>query len=395
MLEQIKQLNEDYFGEIVRLRRTIHQNPELAFEERETARLVIDTLEPLGFDLRTGVARTGIVATLEGAHPGPTVALRGDMDALPIQEENEFDFVSKNAGKMHACGHDAHTSSLLGTAMILARLRDSLHGSVRFLFQPSEERLPGGAKPMIAEGALSGPAAPKAIFGQHVQPDLPAGTIGVRDGMYMASADEIYISVRGTGGHAAGPHLLKTDAVLVASHIVVALQSVISRHCPPDVPSVLTIGRVVADGATNVIPERARLEGTFRAMDETWRFRAHDLMRRIVEHTASAFGAEADLDVQVGYPALYNHAEETDFVRSAAGEYVGTDRVVELDRWYASEDFAWYLKELPGTFYRIGTGNEERGIVHGLHTSRFTIDEEALRVAPGFMAYVAARYTAA
>ena len=393
MLEQIKQLNEEFFGEIVRLRRAIHRNPELAFEERETARLVIETLEPLGLDLRTGVAKTGIVATLEGAHPGPTVALRGDMDALPIQEENGFDFVSRNPGKMHACGHDAHTSSLLGTAMILARLRDSLHGSVRFLFQPSEERLPGGAKPMIAEGALAGPAGPKAIFGQHVQPDLPAGTIGVRDGMYMASADEIYITVRGTGGHAAGPHLLKTDAVLVASHIVVALQSVISRHCPPDVPSVLTIGRVIADGATNVIPERARLEGTFRAMDETWRFRAHDLIRRIVEHTAAAFGAEADLEVQVGYPALYNHADETEFVRSAAAEYVGRDRIVELDRWYASEDFAWYLKELPGTFYRIGTGNREKGIVHGLHTSRFTIDEEALRVAPGFMAYVAARYT--
>ena len=395
MLEKIKQLNEECFGEVVRLRRAIHRNPELAFEERETARLVIDTLEPLGFEIRTGIAKTGVVATLEGGHPGPTVALRGDMDALPIQEENDFDFASKNPGKMHACGHDAHTSSLLGTAMILAQIRDSLHGSVRLLFQPSEERLPGGAKPMIADGALSGPAAPEVIFGQHVQPDLPAGTIGVRDGMYMASADEIYITVRGTGGHAAGPHLLQTDTVLVASHIVVALQSVISRHCPPDVPSVLSIGRIVADGATNVLPERARLEGTFRAMDEAWRFRAHELMRRIIEHTASAFGAEADIDVQVGYPALYNHAAETDFVRSAAGEYVGTDRVVELERWYASEDFAWYLKELPGTFYRIGTGNRERGIVHGLHTSRFTIDEDALRVAPGFMAYLAARYTAA
>lgn len=393
MLDTIKQLNDELFGDVVRLRRTIHRNPELAFEERETARLVVETLEPLGLELRTGVAKTGVVATLEGRRSGPTVALRGDMDALPIHEENEFDFVSKTPGRMHACGHDAHTSSLLGTAMILSRMRDDLHGRFRFLFQPSEERLPGGAKPMMEEGALSGPDAPTAIFGQHVQPDLPAGTIGVRDGMYMASSDEIYVTVRGSGGHAAGPHVLKTDAVLVASHIVVALQSVISRHCPPDVPSVLTIGRLIADGATNVIPEGARLEGTFRAMDETWRFRAHDLIRRIASHTASAMGAEADVDVVVGYPALYNHPEPTDFVRTAATDYVGGDNVVEIDRWYASEDFAWYLRELPGSFYRIGTGNAEKGIAHGLHTSRFTIDEDALRVAPGFMAYLAAKYT--
>lgn len=393
MLDKIKKLNEDLFDEVVRLRRRIHQNPELAFEERETARLVTETLEPLGLEIRTGVARTGVVATLKGAYSGPTVALRGDMDALPILEENEFDFASKNEGKMHACGHDAHTSSLLGTAMILSRLKDELHGSIRFLFQPSEERLPGGAKPMIEEGALAGPAQPRAIFGQHVQPDIPAGKIGVRGGMYMASSDEIHITVLGTGGHAAGPHVLKTDAVLVASHIVVALQSVISRHCPPDVPSVLTIGRLIADGATNVIPEKAKLEGTFRAMDEDWRFRAHDLMRRVVGHTAQALGAEVDVEIVVGYPALYNHPDETDFVRNAAAEYVGADNIVELDRWYASEDFAWYLKELPGSFYRIGTGNKEKGIVHGLHTSRFTIDEDALRVAPGFMAFLAARFT--
>lgn len=394
MLEKIKQLNDELFGEVVRLRRTIHRNPELAFEERETARLVLDTLEPLGLEMRTGVAKTGIVATLEGAHPGPTVALRGDMDALPIHEENEFDFVSKNDGKMHACGHDAHTSSLLGTAMILHRLKDELHGRVRFLFQPSEERLPGGAKPMIEQGALAGPQEPKAIFGQHVQADLPAGKIGVRGGMYMASSDEIYITVRGTGGHAAGPHVLKTDAVLVASHIVVALQSIISRHCPPDVPSVLTIGRLIADGATNIIPDKAKLEGTFRAMDEDWRFRAHDLIRRVIEHTATAMGAEVDVNIVVGYPALFNHDDETRFVRNAAASYVGAGNVVELDQWYASEDFAWYLKTLPGSFYRIGTGNKDKGIVHGLHTSRFTIDEDALRVAPGFMAFLASSYTA-
>lgn len=396
MRERIQELNERVFGDVVHLRRAIHRNPELAFEERETAKLVVRTLEPLGFELREGVAKTGVVATLRGEHDGPTLALRADMDALPIREENAFDFASQNEGKMHACGHDAHTSSLLGTAVILDALRAELRGSVRFIFQPSEERLPGGAKPMIEQGALgdSDGSHPQAIFGQHVQPDLEAGKIGVRSGMYMASTDEVYVTVRGTGGHAAAPHVLETDATLVASHIVVALQSVISRHCPPDVPSVLTIGRLVADGATNVIPERARLEGTFRSMDESWRFRAHDHIRRIAEQTARAFGAEADVEIVVGYPALYNHPETTAFVRGAAIEYVGADQVVDLERWYASEDFAWYLRELPGTFYRIGTGNKEKGITHGLHTPRFTIDEDALRTAPGFMAYLAWKYLA-
>lgn len=396
MVDRIQAFNEEIVGEVVHLRRTIHRNPELAFEERETARLVLETLEPLDLEVRTGVAQTGIVATLRGAHDGPTVALRADMDALPITEENDFDFASRHPGRMHACGHDAHTSSLLGTAMILSRMRDELRGSVRFLFQPSEEKLPGGAKPMIEEGALDeiGGLRPEVIFGQHVLPDLEAGKIGVRGGMYMASTDEIYITVKGTGGHAAAPHLLDTDPTLVAAHVVVALQSVISRHCPPDVPSVLTIGRLVADGATNVIPSRARLEGTFRSMDENWRFRAHEHIRRVATSTAQAFAASVDVDIVVGYPALYNDPGTTEFVRSAAEEYVGADNVVDLDRWYASEDFAWYLKRLPGTFYRVGTRNEAKGIVHGLHTPRFTIDEDALRVSPGFMSYLVWKYLA-
>jgi amidohydrolase len=394
MIDEIKAQSEAVFGEVVRLRRTIHRCPELAFEEHETARLVAETLQPLGLTVQTGVARTGVVATLRGERPGPTVALRADMDALPIQEQNTFDFASERPGKMHACGHDAHTSSLLGTAMILHRLRDRLAGTVRFLFQPSEERIPGGARAMLDAGALQPNGAgegPELIFGQHVQPDLPAGKIGVRSGMYMASADELFITVKGAGGHAAAPHRLPTDVVLVAAHIVVALQSVISRNCPPDVPSILSIGRVLAEGATNVLPETARMEGTFRAMDETWRFRAHELIRRVAEHTARAYGAEAEVEVAVGYPALYNHPGPTSFVREAAHAYVGPENTVALDPWFASEDFAWYLRELPGSFYRIGTGNEAKGIVHGLHTPRFTIDEDALRVAPGFMAYLAWR----
>lgn len=396
MRERVRELNDDVFEDIVRLRRTIHENPELAFEERKTARIVADTLKPLGFIVKEGVARTGVVATLDGGRPGPTVALRADMDALPIQEETHLAFASRNAGKMHACGHDAHTSSLLGTAMILSDIRRELRGTIRLIFQPSEERLPGGARSMIEEGVLgdTNGTRPSAIFGQHVQPDMPTGKIGVRSGMYMASTDEIYVTVSGTGGHAAAPHQLETDPTLAAAHVLVALQSVISRHCPPDVPSVLTIGRLVADGATNVIPEKARLEGTFRSMDEDWRFVAHEHIRRVADHTAKALGAEAEVEIVVGYPALYNHPNTTDFVRSAAVEYVGAGNVVDLDRWYASEDFAWYLREVPGTFYRIGTRNEEKGIVHGLHTPRFTIDEEALRTSPGFMAYVVWKYLA-
>ena len=392
MLDAIKQAADAVFPDVVRLRRTIHQNPELSRQEHETARLVHETLEPLdGVDVQTGLFETGVMATIAGDRPGPTRLLRADMDALPIEEETGLEFASTNPGVMHACGHDAHTASLLGTAMILHRLRDRLPGSVRLVFQPAEERVPGGAKFMIEEGVLAanGTDAPEAVFGQHVAPDLPVGTIGVCAGPYMASADELYLTVHGEGGHAARPHELQADATYVAAQLVTALQSVISRHRPPTVPSVLTIGELQADGATNVIPDTARLVGTFRAMDEDWRFRAHDLIRRTATHTAQAHGATVDLDLKVGYPALHNHEQPTALVREAAHDYVGPERTVELDPALVAEDFAYFLLERPGSFYRLGVGNEEKGITHGLHTSQFDLDEEALRLGPGFMAYVA------
>ena len=395
MIDKIRAQADTIFPEIVLLRRLIHENPELAFEEKETAHLVHQTLDPLGLTVETGIAKTGIVATLKGDRPGPTLALRADMDALPIQEENDLPFRSKNPGKMHACGHDVHTSSLLGTAMILNSLRSELRGSVRFLFQPSEERLPGGAKVMIEEGALDirgEQDKPAMIFGQHVQPNLPVGKIGVRNGMYMASADEIYITVRGQGGHAAAPHLMDTDPVLVASHIVVALQSVISRNCPPDTPGVLSVGKFIGNGATNVIPTEVRLEGTLRAMDESFRFKAHELIERTVQHTASAFGAKTELEIKVGYPALNNHDLPTDFVREAAQTYVGPENTVELDKWFASEDFAYYLQQLPGSFYRIGVHSDKLSNIRALHTPHFDVDEEALRLSTGFMAFLALTY---
>ncbi|MEM8484834.1 MAG: M20 family metallopeptidase [Bacteroidota bacterium] len=395
MTDKIRDLVDANFDQVVTLRRTIHANPELAFEEVETANLVADTLAGLGIDMQRGVAKTGVVATITGKHPGPTLALRADMDALPIHEENDLPFRSQNDGKMHACGHDVHTSSMLGTAMILNNMRDELHGSVRMLFQPSEERLPGGAKVMIAEGALSDSqhsSSPTTIYGQHVQPGLEIGKIGVRNGMYMASADEIYITVHGQGGHAAAPHLMDTDTVYVASQIVVALQSVISRHCSPDAPSVLSIGKFIGDGATNVIPTTVQMEGTFRAMDETWRFHAHELIKRTVEHTAAAHGARVDLNIVVGYPALFNHDTPTNFLRDAAYRYVGEENTVELDKWFASEDFSFYLNEIPGSFYRVGIHSDTLGAVRGLHTPTFNVDEEVLRTSTGFMAYLALEY---
>jgi len=390
MIEAIKATADDVYSEVVGFRRTLHRHPELSGEEHETARRVAERLRALGLDVRTGIYETGVLATLDGGKPGPTVLLRGDMDALPIREKTGLDFASENEGIMHACGHDVHTSSLLGAAMILAQHRDEVHGQVRFCFQPHEEKLPGGAQFMIEEGVLdgaNGTSDVEAVFGQHVKPGLPAGTIGVRPGWFMASSDEVYVTVEGEGGHAANPHDLDADATYVASQIVTALQSVISRNCPPDVPSVLSIGRFIADGATNVIPPTARLEGSFRAMDEEWRFRAHDLIERVATRTAEAHGATADVTVKVGYPALYNHEAPTALVKTAATEYVGPERTVDADRWFAGEDFAFFLQERPGTFYQLGAGTDR-----GLHTSQFSLDEETLRTGAGFLAYLAWRY---
>jgi len=389
---RIRQLADAVFPDVVQWRRTIHRYPELAREEHETAALVAATLRDLGLDVETGIYGTGVLGTLRGGKDGPTVLLRADMDALPIREDTGLGFASKHDGRMHACGHDAHTASLLGAASILARLKEEVRGEVRFCFQPSEEVIPGGAKFMIEEGVLGGADdGVDFVLGQHVRPDLPAGTIGVRPGAFMASADEVHVTVRGEGGHAAAPHELTADATYTASQIVVGLQSVCSRHAPPGVPSILTIGRLIADGATNVIPETARLEGTFRTMDEDWRQRAHELIRRVIERTAEAHGATAAVDIRVGYPALINDPDVAERVREAAVAYAGPAQTIDLDPWYAGEDFAYFLQERPGTFFTLGVGNEARGITHGLHTPRFDIDEEALRNGAGFMAYVAWR----
>ena len=394
MLDQIRALADDAFPEVVRLRRQVHRRPELAFDERETGRVVKRELDALGLDVRTGVAQTGLVGELVGGRPGPAVALRADMDALPIREATGLDFASETDGVMHACGHDAHTASLLGAARILSSVRDEVPGTVRFLFQPSEEKLPGGAPAMIEDGALdadgpAGGAAPGAVLGQHVAPDLDVGRIGVRSGAYMASADEIYLTIRGEGGHAAAPHLLAGDAVLAQAHVLTALQAVVARHRPPDVPSVLSFGKITADGATNVIPDEVRIDGTFRAMDEAWRERAHGLIRRTAERAAQSVGCTCEVEILVGYPMLENDERLARLTREAAVRYVGEQNTVDLDRWYASEDFAFYGQHRPSCFYRLGTGSDAADSRHGLHTPRFTVDEEALRTGAGFFAFLA------
>ena len=390
-LRSLLDLADETADHVIGLRRRLHRRPELAFEEHETAALIAAELRDIGLAPREGVAQTGVVAHVEGERPGPTVALRADIDALPIHEATGLDFASESPGRMHACGHDAHTAMLLGAARLLHARRADLAGAVRLVFQPSEEKHPGGASVMIDEGvlgAMDGHAAPARIFGQHVFPELPAGTIGVRAGGFMASADELYLTVRGKGGHAAAPHRL-VDPVMAQAHVLTALQTVISRHRPPGVGSLLSFGRVEADGATNVVPDAVRLAGTFRSMDEEWRFEAHELIRRVATHTAQALGATCEVEIKVGYPALVNEDAAAAYVRETAVALVGEDRVVDLPQWYASEDFAYYTNQIPGAFSVLGVGNEAAGITHGLHTPRMTVDESALATGTAFLAALA------
>ena len=383
--DRIRSRAQSLHQQVTTWRRHLHQHPELAFEEHQTAAFVAENLKQLGLSPLTGIAKTGITAEIKGKRPGPTLALRADMDALPIQEENETEYKSRNLGCMHACGHDAHTSSLLGTAAILCEMREEMAGTIRLVFQPSEEKLPGGASVMLAEGALQGV---QSIVGQHVMPILDVGKIGIRSGRYMASADELYFTVKGRGGHGAQPHTV-IDPVVIASHLILALQQVVSRKADPRLPSVLSIGTVQALGATNIIPEVVRMEGTFRTFDESWRAQAHGHIRSIAHGIVEGMGGTVDVDIRRGYPVLNNDPALTEQVRSDIVAFIGEENVVDLDLWMASEDFAYYTQQMPGCFYRLGTRNEARGIVHGLHTPRFDIDEAALGHSTGLMAFLA------
>ena len=387
LLGAVKARATDLHPQLLAWRHHLHENPELSFEEHQTVAFVAAELNKMGL-VPTPVANTGLVVLIEGRNKDKhTVALRADMDALPITEANDVPYKSKNIGVMHACGHDVHTTSLLGAATILHGLRDQFEGTIKLLFQPGEERTPGGASMMIRDGALQSPA-PASIVGQHVMPLLPVGKVGFRSGMYMASADELYVTVHGKGGHGAMPEQF-IDPVLMASHMVVALQQVVSRMANPRIPSVLSFGKVIANGATNVIPNSVYLEGTFRTMDEPWRAEALVKMKKLAEGLVESMGGRCDFDIHHGYPYLMNDPDLTARMRSWAVDYMGADNVVDLDLWMAAEDFAYYAQEIPGCFYRLGTRNEAKGIVSGVHTPTFDIDEDALPTGAGLIAWLA------
>jgi len=386
--DKIKSIAHDNAGNVVAIRRHIHSNPELSFKEFETAKYIADSLKDLGIRPVEGIAKTGISAIIEGRNPAKKIiALRADIDALPITEANEVDYKSNNEGVMHACGHDAHTSSLLGTAHILNQVKDEFEGTVKLIFQPGEEKAPGGASLMIKDGVLKNPE-PQSILGQHVMPLIPVGKIGFKEGIYMASADEIYMTVKGRGGHGAMPDR-NIDPVLIASHIIVALQQIVSRNATPTIPSVLSFGKVIAEGATNVIPNEVKIEGTFRTLNEEWRQEAKIKIKKMVEGIAKSMGGECDFHFLDGYPFLYNNEDLTRRNKEFAIEYMGEENVIDLDVWMAAEDFAFYSQEIDACFYRLGVRNESKGITSNVHTPTFNIDENALEIGSGLMAWLA------
>lgn len=387
-IAKIKSLSEKYYSTVLDIRKHLHANPELSFHEFETAKFIEAELTKMGITNFERKAETGITFMLEGGEDnGKVIALRADIDALPIIEANEVSYKSKNEGVMHACGHDVHTSSLLGAIMILNEMKDQFKGKVKIIFQPGEEMLPGGASLLIKEGILENPK-PDRILGQHVMPFIDSGKVGFRKGMYMASADEIHFTVKGKGGHAAMPESC-IDPVLITSHIIVALQQIVSRRASPKVPSVLSFGDVHAHGATNIIPNEVKVKGTFRTYDEEWRAEAHKLMTEMAEGMAKSMGGTCEFNVNKGYPHLKNHPEYTQSNMDKAKEYLGEENVEEIDLWLAGEDFAFYSHHTDACFYRLGTRNEAKGITSGVHTPTFDIDEPSLKVGMGLMAWLA------
>jgi amidohydrolase len=385
--EKIKMLAKNYAGEFIAIRHHLHANPELSYREFETSKFIQAKLSFYNIPF-TVIATTGVVGLIKGKNPeSRVIALRADMDALPITEENDVEYRSKNAGVMHACGHDVHTTCLLGAAKILNELKDEWEGTVKLIFQPGEEKNPGGASLMIKDGVLENPK-PQGIIGLHVHPGLELGKLSFRKGRVMASADEIFITIKGKGGHAAAPHLT-ADTVLIASQLIVSLQQIISRNTNPTTPSVLSICSIHGGNTTNVIPSEVKLMGTFRAMDETWRFKAHDLIRKQTIGLVEAMGAEVDVMIDVGYPAVDNDDAFTEKAWHLGEDFIDKKNVEETELRMGAEDFGFYAKQIPGCFFRLGVRNEEKNIVQNVHTPRFNIDERAIETGIGIMAFLA------
>ena len=390
MLKQtIKQLANKYAPEFIEVRHHLHAHPELSYQEFETSEFIQQKLKEFGIPFEVK-ATTGVVGLLKGKNADDRIiALRADMDALPIKEENKIAYRSKREGLMHACGHDVHTSCLLGAAKILNELKNEWRGTIKLIFQPGEEKNPGGASILIKEGVLDNPR-PEAIFGLHVNPQLEIGKLSFRNGQVMASADELYFTIKGKGGHAASPQTC-IDPILIASHLIISLQQVISRNRNPFDPSVLSITAIHGGTTTNVIPDEVKLMGTFRAMNEEWREKAHELIERTAKELVHSMGGEVELNIDKGYPVVFNNEQLNEKARSLANEFMGADNVEETEMRMGAEDFGYYSQIIPGCFYRLGTGNKAKGITSGVHTPTFNIDENAIEIGMGMMAWLGSR----
>ncbi len=386
---KIKELAGKYHKEVIDLRRHLHANPELSFHEYKTSAYIQKDLDKLKIPYQTGFADTGVVAMIEGKNPKKkTIALRADMDALPITEENDISYKSKNEGVMHACGHDAHTASLLGVAKILHNIKDDFEGSIKCIFQPAEEKSPGGASLMIRDGVLKNPT-PKSVIGQHVHPPLQAGKVGFREGLTMASADEIYLTVHGKGGHAAAPQLF-IDPIMISAQIIVALQQIVARRANPTIPTVLSFGKIDSIGGyNNVIPDTVKIAGTFRTVDEKWREAALKKVEKIAKSMAKSMDAKCDVEIVRGYPCLYNNEELTRRCRSVAEDFLGKRNVVDIPLRMGAEDFSFYTQKADCCFYRLGVKSKNAKNQLNLHTPTFNIDENALETSIGLMSYLA------
>jgi len=386
--DKILELVEKHHGEVIRLREWLHQHPETAFQEFETAEFIVNFLEKQGIEHTKGIAKTGVVGLIKGHLEGDAVlAIRADMDALEIEESNNVPYKSLNKGMMHACGHDVHMASLMGSIIVLNQLKDYFGGTIKLIFQPSEEKNPGGASVMIEEGVLNNPIV-QSIFAQHVYPDLEAGKVGFREGNYMASTDEIYLTVNAKGGHGGIPNKL-VDTVLVASHIIVALQQIVSRNSNPLIPSVLSFGRFIAEGQTNIIPNMVKIAGTMRTFDESWRQEMHSRIESLSKGIAQAMGAECEVNISKGYPVVKNDIEMTKRFKSAAIELLGKENVVNLDMRMTGEDFGFFSHKLPSCFYRLGTASKEAQTRFNLHTPEFNIDTNSLKTGVALMSWLA------
>jgi amidohydrolase len=386
VLNKIKELATLYADENIAIRRHIHSNPELSYQEFNTSLFIQEKLTTLGIPFEVK-ATTGVIGLIQGKNPNiRIVALRADMDALPITEENDVPYKSKNEGVMHACGHDVHTTCLLGAAKILQETKTDWEGTVKLIFQPGEEKNPGGASLLIKEGVLENPA-PQKIFALHVHNILQAGQFSFRGGMVMASADELYITINAKGGHAAAPNLT-ADPILVAAQLVVNLQQIVSRQNNPFNPTVLTITSIQGGNTTNVIPSKVKLMGTIRAMNEEWRFKAHEQIKLQAKLTAESMGATADVTIDVGYPFVKNDETLSAQAMELAKQFAGEANVSETELRMGAEDFAYYSQKIPACFFRLGIGNVAKNITIGVHTPTFNVDEAAIAHGVGMMAWL-------